>query len=534
MSDAAESARVPRVRSAAASPITAGLALAAAIALLSVSAAPAVQAAELATAHLTVDATATVRPVDGRFFGLNAPIWDEAFATAETKALLASAGTRVLRFTGGSLSNEYHWKTNTTLGNTWTWATSFDEFAQVATALSACVFVTVNYGTGTPEEAAEWVAYSNVTNRYGFKFWEIGNENYGPWETDTQAVPHDPYTYALRAKDYIAQMKAADPTVRVGVVVITGEDSYVNNLRHPTTNPRTGRVHYGWTPVLLTTFRSLGITPGFAIYRRYEQAPGRESDAVLLQSARTWPDDARDLRQQLTDYLGPAGASVELVVTENNSVHTNPGKQTTSLVNGLFLADSVGNLLQTEFNVLLWWDVRNSQETGNNNSSGLYGWRPYGDYGVISTESAGGSATSYEPYPTYYVAKLVSRFAHGGDRVVQARSDQPLLSVFAVRGSDGSLRLLVINKSPTAAFAATIELTGFVSHPAAAVDSYGIPQDEAARTGEGSPDLASSTLEIPGPAFTATFAPYSVSVLSLQPSPAHRVVRRVLRRAGEP
>lgn len=510
------------------------LALAAALVLQTISGGRNVFAAEPETAHLTVEATAVVRPVDGRFFGLNATIWDEAFATAETKALLASAGTRVLRFTGGSLSNEYHWKTNTTLGNTWTWATSFDEFATVATALNACVFLTVNYGTGTPEEAAEWVTYSNVTNRYGFKFWEIGNENYGFWETDTQAVPHDPYTYAMRAKEYIAQMKAADPTVRVGVVVITGEDSYVNNLRHPATNPRTGRVHNGWTPVLLTTFRSLGITPDFAIYHRYEQPPGRESDAVLLQSARTWPDDARDLRQQLTDYLGPAGAGVELVVTENNSVHSNPGKQTTSLVNGLFLADSVGNLLQTEFNVLLWWAVRNSQEPGNNNSSGLYGWRPYGDYGVISTLSAGGSATSYEPYPTYYVAKLVSRFAHGGDRVVQARSDHLLLPVFAVRGSDGSLSLLVINKSPAATFTAAIDITGFVPHPAAVVYSYGIPQDDAARTGNGSPDLASCTLPIPGSTFTATFAPYSATVVSMQPSPTPRVIRKVLRRDRTP
>jgi hypothetical protein len=523
----------PHDQRATGGPVT-GLAVVAAVALLSVSAAPPVQAGEPVGAHLRVDATTVVRRVDGRFFGLNATIWDDAFATAETTALLASAGTRALRFTGGSLSNEYHWKTNTTLANTWTWATSFDEFAPVATALSACVFITVNYGTGTPEEAAEWVTYSNVTKGYGFKFWEIGNENYGTWETDTQTVPHDPYTYALRAKEYMAQMKAADPTVRVGVVVITGEDSYANNLRHPARNPRTGRVHNGWTPVLLTTLRSLGVTPDFAIYHRYEQSPGRESDAVLLQSARTWPDDARDLRQQLTDYLGLAGASVELVVTENNSVYTNPGKQTTSLVNGLFLADSVGNLLQTEFNVLLWWDVRNSQETGNNNSSGLYGWRPYGDYGVISTQSEGGSATSFEPYPTYYVAKLVSRFAHGGDLVVQARSDQPLLSVFAARGSDDLLRLLVINKSPTVAFAATIELTGFVPHPAAAVDSYGIPQDDAARTGEGSPDFASSTLEIPGSTFTATFAPYSATVVNLRPLAAPHVVRRVLRRLEAP
>ncbi len=485
-------------------------------------------------ARIAVDATADVRQVDGRFLGLNATIWDAAFATPETAALLAAAGTRVLRFPGGSLSDQYHWRTNTTLDNTWTWATDFDAFARVAVALNAAVYVTVNYGTGTPEEAAEWVTYANVTRRYGFKYWEIGNENYGSWEADEQSFPHDPYTYAVRAAEYIARMKAADPTIRVGVVVITGEDSFANNTRHPATNPRTGLVHNGWTPVLLATLRSLGVAPDFAIYHRYEQAPGYESDPSLLQSARTWAADANDLRRQLGDYLGSAGAGVELVVTENNSVYASPGKQTTSLVNGLFLADSVGNLLQTEFRTLLWWDVRNAQEAGNNNAAALYGWRQYGDYGVISTSSAFGSPTSYEPYPAYYAAKLVSRWAAGGDAVVRAVSDHPLLSAFAVRGSDGSLKLLAVSKSPDSALSATIELAGFEPAPSATAHSYGIPQDEAARTGEGSPDIATTTIAIPGATFVATFGPYSATVLAFHPADPGRAPRRTLRRTGAP
>ncbi len=513
--------------------LTAGFAIAAAFAPCMTRGVWAV-VADSTAAHVTVDAGRTVRVVDGRFFGLNATMWDAALAAPETTALLAAAATRTLRFPGGSLSDEYHWRTNATLDNTWTWAAGFDDFARVALALNACVFLTANYGTGTPEEAAEWVRYSNVTKRYGFKFWEIGNENYGLWETDAQAVPHDPFTYANRFKVYMERMKAVDPTIHVGAVVTAGEDSFANNMSHPATNPRTGVVHHGWTPVLLSTLRLLGVTPDFAIYHRYEQAPGWESDAGLLQSAKTWPNDASDLRRQLSDYLGDTGSRVELVVTENNSVYSNPGKQTTSLVNGLFMADSAGTVLQTEFNALLWWDVRNSQETGNNNGAWLYGWRQYGDYGVISTASAVGSATSFEPYPTYYAVKLLSRFAHGGDLVVPAQSDNPLFAVYAVRGSDGSLKLLVINKSPTAEITATVDLSGFDPAPSAAVHSYGIAQDEAARTGVGSPDVAVSTADIPGTTFTVPFAPYSVSVLSLTPAAPPHLIRRALRRAGAP
>ena len=418
-----------------------------------------------AVVHVSVNAGNVVRTVDERVFGLNATMWDDHLATPETTALLAAAGARALRFPGGSLSNEYHWRTNSTLDNTWEWATGFDAFATVASALGAQVFISVNYGTGTPEEAADWVRYANGERGLGFGWWEIGNENYGTWETDTQTVPHDPYTYAVRSRDYIAAMKAADPAVRVGVVVVSGEDSYANNSAHPATNPRTGVAHNGWTPVLLSTLRALNVTPDFVVYHRYEQAPGEESDAVLLQSAATWPLDVADLRQQLSDYLGDAGAGVEICVTENNSVYARPGKQTTSLVNGLFLADAVGNVLQTEVNALLWWDVRNSQEHLNNNSGTLYGWRGYGDYGVLSTPSDGGSSTAYEAYPAYHVLKLLSYFARDGDRVVAATSGHALLAAYATRRRDGSLSLLVVNKSPTETLTAAIALPA--SRPAA-------------------------------------------------------------------
>ena len=121
------------------------------------------------------------------------------------------------------------------------------------------------------------------------------------------------------------------------------------------------------------------------------------------------------MRQQLNDYLGAAAPKVELDCTENNSVYSNPGKQTTSLVNGLFMADSICAAMQTEFNSVMWWDLRNGQETTNNNSASLYGWRNYGDYGVVDSADPAGPA---DAYPTYYVGQLLKYFARGGDQLV--------------------------------------------------------------------------------------------------------------------
>lgn len=462
------------------------------------------------TTHISITTTQTVRSVDARWFGINTAVWDGDFDTPGTVSLLSQIGIQALRFPGGSLSDDYHWATDTSDSNTWTWTTGFPNFVHVATNLGVQACITVNYGTGTPAEAAGWVLNANVTNHCAFKYWEIGNEEYGSWETDSNTYPHDPYTYAVRAQSYIQQMKAADPTIKIGVMVVPGEDNYANYATHGAYNSRTGSTHYGWTAVLLTTLKSLGVTPDFLIHHRYPENQGGENDAALLQSSVGWASDAADLRQQITDYFGPTGTNIELLCTENNSISSGPGKQTTSLVNGLFLADSMGQLMQTEFNSLFWWDLRNGQDTEYNLSSSLYGWRLYGDYGIVDGQT--------DLYPTFYASKLMQYFARGGDSVLSASSDYAFLSAYAARHVDGAVTVLVINKDPVNTLAGQLALTGFVPGANATVRSYGIPQDNAAQSGVGSTDLAQTNFPAAAATFNYTFAPYSLTLFTLVPA----------------
>jgi len=115
------------------------------------------------------------------------------------------------------------------------------------------------------------------------------------------------------------------------------------------------------------------------------------------------------------------------------------------------------------------------------------------------------------------MSKLVSRFAAGGDQAVSATSNYNLLAAYAAKRSDGSLSLLLINKSPSLSLNASVSLAGFAPQASAAVYSYGIPQDEAARTGAGSPDIASSAFAGAGANFLYSVAPYSATVISLAP-----------------
>jgi hypothetical protein len=354
--------------------------------------------ASSSTANLNVDATQSVRVVDDRVFGLNLAIWDYFLSSgmAPTTPLLTASGTRSLRFPGGGYADQYDWDAKDT-----------DTYAAIAQGANAASFITVNYGSGTPAQAAAWVQYANITKGYGFKYWEIGNENYGTWETDNNNPPNDPVEYATRFVQYYQAMKAVDPTIRIGAVApTTTEGANTGNYTYPyeaVTNPVTDQQDSTWTGILLSTLKASGVAPDFLICHRYEQNAGQESDAYLLQAADSaqsgWAADAALLRTALTDYLGPAGSRVELCVTENNSVHNNPGKQISNLVNALYLADSLGSLLQTEFNSKIWWDLRNgwtSPISDGNNSSTLYGWRLFGDYGVVSTSNSSLPPT----YPT--------------------------------------------------------------------------------------------------------------------------------------
>src|SRR5882724_8449042 len=97
-----------------------------------------------ATSTVTVNASQVIRTVDRRMFGINTAIWDSAFDSTATRSGLQEISVQALRFPGGSLSDEYHWLTNTTRSNTWTWPTSFDAFASVALTTSAQVFITAN------------------------------------------------------------------------------------------------------------------------------------------------------------------------------------------------------------------------------------------------------------------------------------------------------------------------------------------------------------------------------------------------------
>jgi hypothetical protein len=256
--------------------------------------------------------------------------------------------------------------------------------------------------------------------------------------------------------------------------------------------------------------------PGWAYY---SQSP--DSDPLLLQVAGNpssldwadWASAASNLRQQITDYIGSPGTNIELCVTESNSDAGDMGRQSTSLVNALYLADSTCQLIKTEFRAYLWWDLHNGPLLSGDFDPTIYGWRSNGDFGILD-----GSGL---PYPTFYAEKLLQFFARPGDSVLNGTSDGLLLSAYAIHRTNGALTMLVINKSLTTNLTGQIALTNFVPSTTAMIRSYGIPQDQAVQTNgpAASQDIATNSAAVSSN-FSYVFPPLSLTLFTFSPGPS--------------
>jgi hypothetical protein len=496
----------------------------------SAGAATASTATTLSTATVSVNAGQSLATVPPTAIGTNASVYDSKLTDTAVPGLLKQAGVGLVRFPGGSSSDSYDWKTNSDLTNG-PQAVDFDQYAAMLQQTGAQGMVTVNYGSGdaigateSPAEtgaqlAADWVRYANITHNYHIKYWEIGNEVYGngtygaDWETDkhcsTGTNPTDcgPAVYARNVKAYITAMKAVDPTIQVGVV-LTAPGNWPDGATSAG-SPQP------WNQTVMT---ALAGQIGFADVHWYPQNPSSvtppgPTDAGLLADAAQIPTMLSTLRSQLGQYAG--SSSVPIMVTETNSVSSNPGKQTVGLVNALFLPQDYLGWLAGGVSSVDWWQIHNGIVTTGDNGSSLYGSAAYGDYGMLadgSCATAGGTQlcepSADTPFPAYNGMTLLSRFVHPGDTLVSTGSSQSLLQAYAVRAADGSLRVLLVNDDPANSYQVSLNYSGFT--PAS-----GTPTVTTMAGGAAALTTASA-----GTAGSQTVAPYSAALLTLQPGSA--------------
>lgn len=421
----------------------------------------------------------TVSPIA---IGVNLSVADANQNDPKVPGLLANAGVRFFRWPGGSIADTFDWRSN---------LFEFNDFLSLFHAVDAKgAVMTVNYGSGTPQEAAAWVRYADVTHHDGLRYWEIGNEIYGDgeygttWEEDLR--PHKgPAAYAHNLVTFARAMRAVDPRIQIGAVATI-----------PGVWP-SGIAPY-WDRTILPI-----VAPyiNFVVLHYYPQNPGQENDATLLQDPSNIAQYMATMRQYLARYA--PGRKIRIFVDETNSVSSTPGKQSVSLVNALFLAEDYAAWIANGATTVDWWDLHDQIFIGNLSPS-LYGHANYGDYGLLSSGESSGTAQeppADTPYPAYYGLVAIHRFLIPDEKVYALSPQNPLVSLYAAREPNGALRVLAVNQSRYRTL--TVRLTG--AAPEATVRYlYGKGSPHVMRS-EG-PELGASTrLALP---------PYSITVLA--------------------
>jgi hypothetical protein len=418
-------------------------------------------------AALSAAGTASAAPLTGQpgrvvpalALGLNAAPWDYIYA-ADVSAgggldviqpLLKAADIGLLRYGGGSYADYYDWQTNTDIqtciwGNPFgsftgapfpydttapftgascdsTDSLPFDQFSAQAKAIGAASFVTVNYGSGTPAEAAAWVSHSLSTSGDGVALWEVGNENYGCWEVNNWLAqapenfqgykPNDYSTvngvyenptcpqvtqgdaagtqtlatsYATNARAFMQAMKAADPAARIGVPWAFGSDvagaSVPDNSEwNNTVLGQDGR-YVSFVDAHYYPFSFGGATGG-----------SNPTDQQVLQSLMSVPSLYGQIRGQL-DARDP-GAQV---VVGETGVSNNETTTVCTPTGALFAAGDVLSWLAAGAQSVDWWDMNNYGNTGAACTNP--------DYGMFTSASPPVPET---PYYGYVLASVLAR-----------------------------------------------------------------------------------------------------------------------------
>jgi hypothetical protein len=446
------------------------------------------QAAETG-AQVTVNARAGLGTVADTALGVNHAVWDSNLGTDAVADLMKGAGVGMMRYPGGSYGDIYHWRDNTAPGGFVAPNTDFDHFMAGVQRAGAQAIVIANYGTGSPQEAADWVQYANVDKHYGVKYWEIGNEIYGNghyganWEADNHAEK-TPAEYANNVKAFSQAMKAVDPTVKIGAVLTTPgnwPDGLVGGGDAGT-----------WNQVVLSI---AGPAIDFVILHWY---PGGANGPEALAKPEQVGDIASLVRQQVDKYAG--ARSLKIAVTEMNTgfgKNTQPG--------ALFLADSYATLLENGAFTVDWWNVHNGPSTG----STVAGQQDFDDFGLLSSATCLSDGTTCEPalntpFAPYQALKMMSALARPGDQLIRASSTDPMVKVHAARHANGDLAVLLLNQDPANAHTVGLNYAGYSPAATGQVLTFA--------NGDSTISTAS------GASSSQTLAPYSLTTLILRPT----------------
>lgn len=220
------------------------------------------------TARIKIDAERVIGDVDSLLYGnftehlgrciyggIHDPQSPQANADGFRKDVIAATkdmGVSVVRWPGGNFVSGYHWmdgigplngrpkKKDLAWGDIEPNIVGTDEFVKWAEAAATEPYICVNMGTGTIEEARNWVEYCNApagfyysdlraknghAEPYKIKYWGLGNEVDGPWQMGHLNAED----YSKKALEAAKLMKWSDGSIKL---IASGSSNYGADWQH--------------------------------------------------------------------------------------------------------------------------------------------------------------------------------------------------------------------------------------------------------------------------------------------------------------
>jgi hypothetical protein len=348
------------------------------------------------TGGLFVDAGSDQGPISPLVYGTNDGPW--LSVPLELQPQVQAAKLTTLTFPGGNYGDRYDLQTY-----------QIDQFIAYCRTLGAEPRIVVRLKGSTSAKAADLVKYVNVTKGYAVKYWGIGNE------ADLYATGDDGSEYTVDKyntdwREFAQAMRVVDPAIK-----LIGPD-VSQFTANPTDTYMKARV--AW---LSSFLKANGDLVDIVSIHRYP-LPKDVNTPITVDDLRAggkeWDQIIPALRLLIK---AQTGKDLPVAVTEiNSSWVPNVGTDWSmdSHMNAIWFADVLGRLIEQKVDMVDQFALATQ-------------------YGIVG---------SFAVNPIYYDYLMYQQF---GTELVRSASDDPLVSIYASKRSDGTLAVMIVNLSAT-------------------------------------------------------------------------------------
>jgi len=378
--------------------------------------------------YVTIDGNAVLRTVTpGEIFGANLGAWvlDTKLGTT-TQSLLRDLRPSVARFPGGNLSNNYCWVEQKVSDNDhlvwddWGWGIDVAEFLAFIKAVGCVPLFSLNPFDHTidghfhlaADEAAD-LADLFVGEGFAGAFYEVGNENDGSWNPMLTVNE-----YADRFVQLALAVKMVDPTARLMGPVGSGTSSWIIDFLDR-----------------LALLGATGLLDWISFHRYGGWISNGNTDGIDLDDPQEFAADLAAVRASLD---GRGLGRVKIAVTEINAAIWDIGctRDQFTIKQGLWLADALGVSLLGADAANVWIHLHPGADP----------------HALIDSETTPPVITK-----NYWPVALPAQTLSSADpaapvEVLGLTRDvgDPVMTGYAVRKADGTLGVLLVNKSERA------------------------------------------------------------------------------------